>query len=362
VALLTTVRFWEGGAGSRARVDALVRALAERVALRVVLPLALSRADEEAVRALAVPLAGVHSLGLPPRGRRADALSAFAAFFAAFPQQACVFEYLATDWMRAAVPPGVLTLIDTHDVASEVEAQLAAHGQLQGREPIDAAQERRRLAAFDRVIAICEPDRQTFARWLGPERVLVVPHPVTAMPMPLPARDRARQLLFVASSWPTNVLALRAFVAGPWHALAAHGLELVVAGEVGAASGLAPVPGVRMLGRVPDLGPVYLEADIVINPVLLGSGIKIKTLEALAHGRPLVASRHAVRGLPEQDAGRSFVVADGDEAFTAAVSALANDPARRAGLAASAVAMVTRHFSPQQALAPLLQLLGVERG
>jgi hypothetical protein len=48
------------------------------------------------------------------------------------------------------------------------------------------------------------------------------------------------------------------------------------------------VTGVIRLGAVGDLGPLYRQARVVINPAVAGTGLKIKTLEALAHLRPVV--------------------------------------------------------------------------
>jgi glycosyltransferase involved in cell wall biosynthesis len=57
-------------------------------------------------------------------------------------------------------------------------------------------------------------------------------------------------------------------------------------------------PGVRFLGMVDDLGGVYREADVIVLPVTNGGGIAIKTLEAIQHEKPIVATHHAFRGLP----------------------------------------------------------------
>jgi hypothetical protein len=48
------------------------------------------------------------------------------------------------------------------------------------------------------------------------------------------------------------------------------------------------VPGVIRLGPVADLRPLYSQARVVINPAVAGTGLKIKTLEALGHLRPIV--------------------------------------------------------------------------
>ena len=64
--------------------------------------------------------------------------------------------------------------------------------------------------------------------------------------------------------------------------------ELTVVGAVGASVPVAP-PGVTVVGRVDDLAPLYRDSRVVINPAVAGTGVKIKTLEALSHLRRVVA-------------------------------------------------------------------------
>ncbi len=76
---------------------------------------------------------------------------------------------------------------------------------------------------------------------------------------------------------------------------------------------LAGTPGVHVTGRVPDTRPFMAHADACVVPLRIARGIQNKVLEAMAMGRPVVASRQAfegVRAVPGQD----LLVADGAEA------------------------------------------------
>lgn len=354
VALLTAVDFWRSGAGHRARIRALAAALSEQLSLTVVLPTTVPAAVRAAIAAQ-LPRAALYTLDLPPRGRREDALAALAAFFRARPQQACIVEYLSLGWLRAAVPPGVQTLVDTHDVVHRRNAELVALGERLDRPLLSAAQEQAQLRAFDRVIAISEPDAEVFRDWLGPARVLVAPH---AQPLrPAPWRAQLQRLLFVASAYLPNQHGLHQFLHAAWPRLADLGLQLDVVGAVGPAMRLRPVQGLQVLGPVDDLDAAYDAADLCINPVVSGSGLKIKSVEALAHGLALVASPHAARGLAQPPGGEAFVVADGPTAFADAIRALAADPARRQRIAQAALQLAQRQFSPAACYGPLLAAL-----
>ncbi len=76
---------------------------------------------------------------------------------------------------------------------------------------------------------------------------------------------------------------------------------------------LAGTPGVHVTGRVPDTRPFMAHADACVVPLRIARGIQNKVLEAMAMGRPVIASPQAfegVRAVPGQD----LLVADGADA------------------------------------------------
>lgn len=354
VVLVTEVDFWNGGAGHRARILALVRYLAARLQLSVVLPTPID--DLQRARCeVACPGLELTSLALPARVTMAQALLAMRSFFAARPQQACIIEYLSLGWLLQAVPAGVSTLVDTHDVASQRDADFMRAGRQPPWALTTSAQERARLALFDRVIAISAPDAAQFSQWLGAERVLLAPHAHEARPQPF--REQAHNLLFVGSGYAPNRDGLAWLLSEVWPRLQTTTARLDVVGDAGQAlAGHVLPPMVHLHGQVTELEAAYREADLCLNPVQYGSGLKIKTVEALAHGRALVCSPHGARGL-EAWAGQAFVVADGTAQFAAAIDQLLADAARRRQLAVSALQVVCNSFNADACYGPLLKAL-----
>jgi Glycosyl transferases group 1 len=353
VAMLTTVDFWNPSSGHRARILNLVRFLAPHVELTVVSPVALAPDAQGRVSRLA-PGVRLHALALPTRGNMRDALVAVAAFFRAQPQQACIVQFLSLAWLRAAVPPGVQTLLDTHLVAGQHDRDVQRIGAGPKGSAITDEQEKTQLARFDRVIAICQPDADTFASWLGAERVLLAPHaqPVQA----LPVRPVLKRLMMVGGDYAPNHEGLRWFLSDVWPRLASRGLELHVVGAVGPAIGLESGPGIVVHGTTEDLSAHYAAADLCINPVRHGGGLKIKTVEALAHGRALVATSHGARSL-ESQAGQAFLVADDGAGFAAAIGSLIDHPELAARLASTGAALAEARFGAQACYGPLLRYL-----
>lgn len=125
---------------------------------------------------------------------------------------------------------------------------------------------------------------------------------------------------FLAKAWPTVARAstdLKIQVVGNWPESAQQQFN-------------ASHPGIEFLGFVPDLAEV-LRNSIMVVPILVGSGMRMKILEAAQYGSPFVTTTVGVEGLPFQD-GIHCEVADAPEEFGARVAALATDPARRLAL------------------------------
>ncbi len=93
-------------------------------------------------------------------------------------------------------------------------------------------------------------------------------------------------------------------------------------------------PRVVVTGRVASVAPFLQAADLIVCPLRYGGGVKVKMLEALHLGRPIVATPVAVQGLP--GAHRSVRVEDGGPELAAAIAQLLADPAARRALGARA--------------------------
>ncbi len=93
--------------------------------------------------------------------------------------------------------------------------------------------------------------------------------------------------------------------------------------------------GVELLGVVERLEDAYARATVVVNPVLAGTGLKTKTVEALGHAKPLVTTSCGAEGI-EEAAGSAYLIADGPASMAEEVAGLLESPARAAELAGRA--------------------------
>lgn len=207
------------------------------------------------------------------------------------PYQAVVVNYVWLSRVLEAVDNAV-KVIDTHDVfGGRAELALAS-----GVEPswffTSPEDEATGLERADIVLAIQNDERDLLAsRTTRP--VYTVGHPVHATYRPLPPTDTAIFGYF-ASANPWNLASIRAL--DQELALNGHAMPWVIAGSI-CRSELNLQSSPRIMGMVQSPADFYDKVNCVLNPMLAGTGLKIKTVEALAHGRPLIGTREAFRGL-----------------------------------------------------------------
>ena len=101
-------------------------------------------------------------------------------------------------------------------------------------------------------------------------------------------------------------------------------------------------------GRVDHIGDIYANARLALLPTTSGTGLSIKSVEAMASGLPLIATRHAFRGMNLDPASLANVtLTDEPDAFAAALQAAAAAPAPtyQARGASATRAAYEAHFS-----------------
>ncbi|MEE4350233.1 MAG: TIGR03087 family PEP-CTERM/XrtA system glycosyltransferase [Pacificimonas sp.] len=89
--------------------------------------------------------------------------------------------------------------------------------------------------------------------------------------------------------------------------------------------------GVTVTGTVPDVRPHVHDAAVAVAPIKTARGIQNKVLEAMAMGRPVVATEAAFSGIRAQP-GRDLIVEDDTDAFAGAITALFDNPDRAEAL------------------------------
>jgi glycosyltransferase involved in cell wall biosynthesis len=156
-------------------------------------------------------------------------------------------------------------------------------------------------------------------------------------------------LLFVGGlTWQPNLSAVRWFLREVWPGLVRARPQLVFT-VVGAeppadlrrAAGRDP--RVRLTGHVPDVRPYLERAEVFVCPILDGGGTRLKVLDALAMGTPIVSTTLGCEGL-DLEPERHFLAGDTPEAFAAQTARLLEDPGLRARLGEGGRRVVLNHY------------------
>lgn len=97
----------------------------------------------------------------------------------------------------------------------------------------------------------------------------------------------------------------------------------------------AATPGVTLTGTVPDVVPWLRQVDILVCPLRIGAGTKLKVAEAMSCALPVVGFPLAFAGIPGRS-GEHFVQADSDDGFVEGVCRLARNPCDRVAMGRAA--------------------------
>ncbi len=119
---------------------------------------------------------------------------------------------------------------------------------------------------------------------------------------------------------------------------------------------LAKLPGVVVTGGVPDVRGWLAAADVVVAPLRIARGIQNKVLEAMAMGRPVVASPEAAEGIDAAD-GEHLVIAGDSRAEADAVLGLIEDRAEAQRMGRAARARMEQRYDWAATLAPLREMI-----
>ncbi|MEZ4863301.1 MAG: glycosyltransferase family 4 protein [Caldilineaceae bacterium] len=213
------------------------------------------------------------------------------------------------------------------------------------------AYQRRIWPRFDRIQVFSARDAATIAD-LAPtlsERVRVNPFSVAQPVAANPAHEEAKSLLFVGNYTHAPNVDAALWLAQeimPTLRRRAPGVKLTLVG-------IYPPPAVQALagaditvtGAVPEIEPWLERAAVVMAPLRIGGGMRMKVLQAMAMGKAVVTTPRGAEGL-EQKGTPPLVVAENVEEIAAATAALLDAPAQRRELGCRARQFVATHYSP----------------
>jgi glycosyltransferase involved in cell wall biosynthesis len=267
-------------------------------------------------------------------------------------------------------------VLDQHNVESDRFAQFASRQRGLRRLVAEAEwraarqYERDILRAVDAVGAISDGDARAY-RELAGVKAHTVPQ-VAPFMRRTAADDSTPRLCWIGSlSWNPNVRGLNWFCREVWprirESMPEATLEIAGPGLPTDRSGavIAPrlwrAPGITTLGFVDDLSPLCERSTAMVAPILGGTGIRLKLIDAFRYGIPVVTTPDGAAGLDIAPSREAFVEAE-PSAFAARVVELATSRAQRARLREAGYAFLEKHNRLAVAQAAVRALLGSTRG
>ena len=174
-----------------------------------------------------------------------------------------------------------------------------------------------------------------------------------------PNADRVLSFGILASNNPANRSAIETFINNVWQPNYANAsnIQLTVAGSVCKSFESDPA-NVKSIVWAPELDSpsrFYGNVDVVVNPIEFGSGLKIKNVEAIAHGKPLITTSHGANGFIDAPHA-SVLVADTPNQWRTAIERL-SDPAEIIRTGQLARELSASQFSNSAVYGPLLELI-----
>lgn len=107
---------------------------------------------------------------------------------------------------------------------------------------------------------------------------------------------------------------------------------------------LGELPGVKVVGEVPDIRPYMKQAVAMLAPIRIGAGMRVKTLEAMSMAKPLIATEFALEGMEYRDGEHVLLAETAEETIEKSLWAL-NNPEEATALGDRARQWVMEHYS-----------------
>lgn len=205
-------------------------------------------------------------------------------------------------------------IIDTHDFLTS---------QFQNQKKFNLGKyftkEIKTLNLFHKVMVISSDENYVFSQFVKSE-VITIPHALESN-FQIHASPKKYDLVYVASGNEHNIKSAKWFFEDVYPKLDKN-ISICVVGKIN--EYLPELPNVIKLPFVEDLKEIYSDAKVAICPMLSGTGLKIKVVEALSFGLPVVCNPRGIDGLLNKT-NNGCVVADNAVSFSNYISQLLTD-------------------------------------
>jgi glycosyltransferase involved in cell wall biosynthesis len=253
------------------------------------------------------------------------------------------------------LPYKVVSIIDLHDLMYLRNSSFKQHNV---HTPIQLSKKREFeiLNTYDYILAIQEVEYNICLDFFDASKVLLVPHATDVVSL-YHTKASITSIGFIATDNPSNLASIEWFLTKVWiYHNNFSSLELNIYGSIVKRFASRNLPYVNLIGKVDDLQSIYKENDIMINPVRFGSGLKIKNVEALSYGIPLVTTDIGAEGMFDGK-DNAYLIANTSKEWCKTLAALSMSEKLRNLLSKNAMEYANKKFSAEACYNGLRKLL-----
>jgi glycosyltransferase involved in cell wall biosynthesis len=348
VVIITDIPFWRHIAGHMARLTSLTNYLSKNLRLTIIYGGFVHKSEKEYLSV------AINKFKLVTFNTLEFGLANFADFIKYYLTkntfEICIIEYIELSFLLDSIPKNTKKYLDTHDLKSDRKKEFKKYGL--PHEKFSWEEEINIFKQYDKILLIQKTEYKKVSRLLGKDKTLLISHAVNLPRQKI--RKKVTNIGFIASSYPPNIEGLFWFLNNVWPSFRNYDIQLTIYGSVcNYFPRFDKYKNVCFKGLFNDLEDVYKQIDIAINPVRLGAGIKIKNLEALGSGIPLITLPHGAIGL-EELANKGFLVAKDKSDFKVKLSLLIKDFNMRKSIADNGYKYISSYYSVEYCFKPLL--------
>jgi len=268
------------------------------------------------------------------------------------------------------LPAGMKMVIDQHNIEHELLERTFEHENTFLRKWFSWRESRllkrgeiERCKKAKAVLVTSERERSALKYLLPEQQVEVIPNGVDIATFIQrdPAQELAHRIIFTGRmDYYPNIDAVLFFAHECWPHIHSQvpnaSWQIVGKDPPREVKNLAELPGITVTGTVPDVTSYLAKAEVAIAPLHIGSGTRLKILEALAMQKAVVTTSQGCEGL-SVTSGEHLIVADQAQTFAQAVVDLMQDSQKRTALGSAGRKLVETEYSWEQCGHRLLEVL-----
>jgi len=263
------------------------------------------------------------------------------------------YAFIADAFDKILSTESVLRIILTHDLFAQRYASFKYLNLEPDINKSHVNDEINYLKKADILIAIQDNDKKLLNEMIPSCTVVTIPMPATLKIID-PSLQVKNRCLFVGSNAIHNIISINWFLTNIWPIILNKipTASLHVCGNVcrGISKNYA---NVSLKGKIENLDQEYSEASVCIIPLIVGSGLKIKLIEALSYGRACISTDIGIQGL-EMLENKAILVGNTCRKFSNQLVSILLDDNRRIEMERFAKKYVEENLSPKNVYQPLL--------